>query len=412
MKNNYFERKENLFSITEKYPETIDIFTAKGFNQMQDKIQREKFGKMVTFEQALKLKQMDIDTFEELLINAIKTKRESVDITTREKNEIADKKIKIQGLLPCPIRIPLLEKFEEYLKSQTSDIKDNIGYELKAASMGLGWLKEDILNNDNPEKLSDIFISAGFDLFFEKELMGKFKEQKVFKDISGLEHYNKDFENEYISLKDPKGDYSMIGVVPAVFLVNSDELKGRKMPESWEDILSDEFNNSISLPVSDFDLFNAILVHIYKKFGENGVRKLSQNLSKNLHPSQMVKSHIRPEPPVVTIMPYFFTKTVRDNSPMKFVWPKDGAIISPIFMLTKREKEKDIKAIAEFLSSKEVGEILALKGLFPSINPDVKNIIPDNAKFMWVGWDYIYENNIGEVIRKCEDIFLNRKDVK
>jgi len=228
MKNNYFERKENLFNITEKYPETIDIFTAKGFNQMQDKIQREKFGKMVTFEQALKLKQMDIDTFEELLINAIKTKRESVDITTREKNEIADKKIKIQGLLPCPIRIPLLEKFEEYLKSQTSDIKDNIGYELKAASMGLGWLKEDILNNDNPEKLSDIFISAGFDLFFEKELMGKFKEQKVFKDISGLEHYNKDFENEYISLKDPKEDYSMIGVVPAVFLVNSDELKEEK----------------------------------------------------------------------------------------------------------------------------------------------------------------------------------------
>ena len=34
-------------------------------------------------------------------------------------------------------------------------------------------------------------MSAGFDLFFDKNLMGKFKAQGVFKDISGLNRLNR-----------------------------------------------------------------------------------------------------------------------------------------------------------------------------------------------------------------------------
>ena len=52
-----------------------------------------------------------------------------------------------------------------------------------------------------------MFISAGFDLFFDKDLMGKFKEQGIFKDMTGIEKYNTDFDNENIHLKDPHGDY-------------------------------------------------------------------------------------------------------------------------------------------------------------------------------------------------------------
>ncbi len=115
-------------------------------------------------------------------------------------------------------------------------------------------------------------MSAGFDLFFDKNLMGKFKAQGVFKDISGLNRLNRDFDNNEISLKDPKGQYSIIGVVPAVFLVNTEELNGREMPRTWEDLLKPEFENSISLPLHDFDLFNALILNIYKIYGEEGLK--------------------------------------------------------------------------------------------------------------------------------------------
>lgn len=111
----------------------------------------------------------------------------------------------------------------------------------------------------------------------------------------------------------------------------------RKVPESWSDILSDEFEHSISLPIADFDLFNSILIHIYKLYGQEGVTKLGKSLLSNLHPAQMVDA----KEPAITIMPFFFSKMIKENGPMQVVWPKEGAIISPIFMLTKKIEEKN-----------------------------------------------------------------------
>jgi hypothetical protein len=43
--------------------------------------------------------------------------------------------------------------------------------------------------------------------------------------------------------------------------------------------------------------------------------------------------------------------------------------------------------------------------LFPSITPEVDNRIPEENRFMWLGWDYIYKHDIGELINTCESIF-------
>ncbi|MDA3847460.1 MAG: ABC transporter substrate-binding protein, partial [Vallitaleaceae bacterium] len=334
---------------------------------------------------------------------------ESVDSSLKGSTAKKDAGIVLQGVLPCPVRVPLLEGFEGWLAKQDDTYKEDFSYELKAASMGVDWLKEDLKNAVDEHAFSDIFLSAGFDLFFDKNLLGKYKERHIFKDFTNFTHYNKDFENDYMSLKDPKGEYSMIGVVPAVFLINQNVLEGRQLPLSWADVLKPEFENSVSLPVGDFDLFNAILLNIFKAYGEEGIRNLRRSFYVNLHPSEMVKSHTKRIQPTITIMPYFFTKTVREGGPMVAVWPSDGAIISPIFMLTKASKEKEVQPIVDFFASKEVGEILSHNGRFPSIHPDVDNQVPANQMYMWIGWDYINSNDIAVLIEHCTDIFEGRK---
>jgi len=148
------------------------------------------------------------------------------------------------------------------------------------------------------------------------------------------------------------------------------------------------------------------LLNINKRYGEEGVEKLGRNLLRSMHPSEMVKSHIKnAEKPIVTTMPYFFTKMTKNGGPMKAVWPSDGAIISPIFMLSKKNKARDLKPFVDFFASKEVGEILSHKGRFPSVNPDVDNMIASRQKYMWLGWDYINKNDIGKLIVKCEKLF-------
>lgn len=404
--NTYFDIKDTVYNITEKYEEAVDLLVNAGLDQMKDKAQRETLGKSITLEMALKMKQVNVATFEERLVETIRDNRESIDASLRGKEKKDDAKIRIDGILPCPVKIPLLEGFEGWLETQDDTFKNDLDYELKAASMGVDWLVENIEKSESADVLSDLFISAGFDLFFDKHLIGKYKEQGAFKDFSGLDTYNIDFNNEEISLKDPAGQYSMLAVVPAVFLVNSEELNGRKIPMSWKDILAPEFENSVSLPIGDFDLFNAILLNIYKEYGEDGVRKLGKSLLRSMHPSEMVKSHVKKNTrPAVTIMPYFFTKMTKHGGPMVAVWPKDGAIISPIFMLSKADEQEQLQDVVDFFSSKEVGEILSHQGMFPSVHPEVDNMISKDNKYMWLGWDYINSVNMGPLIKELEGIF-------
>lgn len=382
--------KDTLFNITEKHKEATELLTSLGFDNLKDDNLRKIFGSSISLENALKSKKINVDEFVTRLMERIEENK-----TTQNKYKDT---VRITGVLPCPVKVPLMETFEKWLGEQDFDF--NLNYDLKAASMGIDWIKDELVNSDT---VPDLFISAGFDLFFDKNLLGKFKSENLFEDITGMQKYNEDFE-EY-NLEDPSAQYSMLAIVPAVFLVNRDELKGRKVPQSWEELMSDEYENKVSLPISDFDLFNAILLNVYKLYGEEGIRRLAKIFQKNMHPSEMVKSHMKRERPAITIMPYFFTWMVREGSPMELVWPKDGAIISPIFMLSKEETKGKTKAIADFFASKEAGEILSHKGKMPSVNPEVDNQITKDKKYIWLGWDFIKENDISDLIKKCENIF-------
>lgn len=392
MKKKYIDHRMSLYSVTEEIEGALALLVSLGFSNLRDEKQRELFGKVITISDALKTKGISLDAFTEML---------GEHGIEEEQNH--SMKIKMAGVLPCPVRVPLLESFEEWLSER--EFPFHLEYDLKAASMGIGWLSES-LENKSGEDLPDLFISAGFDMFFDKSRFGRFRAESFFEDLTSFSHLHRDFDQEDIRLKDPRKQYSMIGVVPAVFLVNTKELGNRKVPRSWDDILSDEFKNSISLPVSDFDLFNAILLNIYKSHGEAGIAQLGRNMQKSMHPAEMVKSHMKlMERPSVTIMPYFFTKMVKDGGPMVAVWPEDGAIISPIFLLTKKERKKELQPIVDYLLSKEVGELLSHNGRFPSVNPEVDNRISEENRYQWIGWEFIEKYDLTLLIRRCEEIF-------
>ena len=400
--NKYFDMQDKVYDITEKYPETIDVFVEAGFDQLKNDAMRKIMGKTISAEMACKSKKINKDLFEEKLLDIIIENRTDVDGKLFNEKNVKDANLKINGILPCPVRLPLLEGFEAFLDSE--DLGYDIEYDLKVASGGVDWIKEKIKGTDE-ESLPDLFMSAGFDLFFDKTLMGGFKEKGVFKDLIKDEKMNSDFQNEDIDLQDPDGNYSIIGVVPAVFLVNKEEIGDREFPKTWKDILKEEFQGEVSLPVGDFDLFNAILLNIYKEYGEEGVINLGKSFMRNMHPSEMVKSYRKKDKPTITIMPYFFTKMITGKGPMIPVWPEDGAVISPIFLLSKAKKEEKLKPFVDFFASKEVGEILSHNGKFPSTNSRVENSLDESQKFMWIGWDFINNNDIGSLLKKCEELF-------
>ena len=131
-----------------------------------------------------------------------------------------------------------------------------------------------------------------------------------------------------------------------------------------------------------------------------------------MHPAQMVKTGGRKDfnTPAVSIMPYFFSKTIKENSNLTVVWPKDGAIISPVFLLTRKKNYDNSKPLIDFLLSKEVADILGADGKFPQTNPEYDNKLAEDQNFLWAGWEFIHSNDIGEILSNTEKWFYGQTE--
>jgi ABC-type Fe3+ transport system substrate-binding protein len=197
--------------------------------------------------------------------------------------------------------------------------------------------------------------------------------------------------------------------------VNSNELGDRPRPRSWEDLLDPRFENSISLPLGDFDLFDGVLLSVYRRYGEDGVRALGRNLFRSLHPSQMIKgagrgiggrgeAGDRERQPAITVMPYFFSRTIPAGGPLRPVWPADGAIGSPILLLSRADRP-EIQPLIDLFAGREMAETLTYQGLFPATHPEIHDALPDGARLEWPGWDYLYRQDLGALLADCTRVF-------
>ena len=400
--NKFFSLNDTLYSIVDKYPETLDFFVASGFEQLKNSKMLETMGRTVTLDMALKSRKLNAELFAEKLVTFLE-KDEDVDISLAESRGDAKGDLLIEGVLPCPIRIPLLEGIKDWVTEENEKRDYTIAYELKSANLGLDWVTEKVKTGD-PNQVSDILLSAGYELFFDEKLMGQYMKNGIFETY--IEDMNKDFCNENIDLRDPKKQYAIMGVVPAVFLINKTALGNRRVPETWEDLLSEEYEDSVALPMNDLDLFNALVITIYKEFGSEGIQKLARSYKKNLHPAQMVKAKAKSnDAPAISIIPYFFTQMLMGSTDLYAVWPKDGALLSPIFMISKKEKADKVKPFMDFFMSEKIGNLFSANGKFPSTNPNVDNHLEPDQNFKWVGWDFIHGNDVGALVRQCENEF-------
>lgn len=400
--NTFFSLDDKVFDIVEKNPKAKKFLASNGFQMVENEQAFLTMGKKVSLRTALTMQKVNPELFEEKLVSYLEGEISSVDKDLVEKKE-ADFDISVEGVLPCPIRVPLMESFTAWLEKKNTELDYAIGYDLKSANLGLDSVIEKV-KQGNPDLIPDVLISAGFELFFDKKLMGRYMDGNLFEAATG--DFNSDFANESIDLRDPMKKYLIMGVVPAVFIVNKKVLNGRDIPRTWADLLNGDFTDSVAIPMGDLDMFNALVVSIYAEYGMDGIAKLASVYKKSLHPAQMVKSKGGSASlPAVSITPYFFSQMVAPGGDQEVVWPEDGAIISPIFMMSKTTHKEKVKPVIDYFMSKEVGDLFSSNGKFPSTNPHVDNHLSSGQKFKWVGWDFIHNTDIGALLKNLEARF-------
>jgi len=392
----------NVAQIIITWPETQAVFAAHGLEAFTDPAYLDRVGRYMKLRTALERKGLGVESFERQLQERIETQTRRVDVC-EELGDRGASHIDIAGLLPCPVRVPLLDKINAFVEECQSRDGVNISTRFRAASGGSEWIEKEIHAATAVTQLPDIFVSAGFDTFFDPNGIGRFKEEGAFAALD-LGEVNTAFTG--LDLRDPQGAYTIISTVPAVFILDTHQLGDLPTPRTWAQLLEPQYQRKVAYPVGDFDLFNAILLNIHREFGDAGVKKLGRSMLESMHPAQMGTLPAgKTQKPLVTIMPYFFTRMAANIPGVEIIWPEDGAIISPIFMLRRKDSLPQSRALAEFFTGAQVGDILARQGLFPVLNPAVENILPAAAPWKWLGWDYIYAHDIAAQIKRLETIF-------
>lgn len=404
--NPYFLLTDKVYDITERYPELMDFLAVNGFEKITNPVMRKTIGKQMSLETALKSRHVDPQAFEAQMVEFLErggqVEQALCDKAAPEQDSNA---LRIEGVLPCPIRIPLLEAFEAWQKESGIDVR----FDLQSASMGLDWLEKRIADCKDASELADVYFSAGYSLFFDNEILGRYCSQGVFTDESRAVSLKPEFDNAQLSVRDPNHQYIVAGIVPAVIVVNQEVLGDRPVPQSWSDLTDPVYRNSIAFPVQDLDMFNAFLLGIYAKYGKEGLAAMGQNLLAAMHPAQMVKlsKSGNRAAPAITVMPYFFAAMMKDNKKMQFVWPTDGAILNPIFLMVKTATKEKSQPLVDFILSQHMGKILSADGRFPSTNPLVEDTDGYGTGFLFPGWDLLNHQDVPQLLKDAESAFFS-----
>ena len=388
---------ENLLVIAESYPEIISEFSKHGMGSYFKSENLKKIGRYTVLNTLLKSSKIDEVSF---IAELNRILGEQKPTAAAELTDL-QQQLHLMAMLPCGLRNPFKDFIEKHILENENQYA------------GLNYLAEGNLNHElsyyplldsisSIDELPDIIIASDVNNFFHRPFMEKFVKKGFFE--SWLPYT----PNSYLGKAgyfDPEHNFTMLTANMLVMVVDQKRLGNRPMPEKWDDLLSADFENELIMRGEDDFFCNAVMLPFYKDNGLDAIRILASNIKSGKHPAEMVKlaGSVKEEAAAVYIMPYFFSKRIKDPQ-VKVVWPKDGAIASPVFLLAKKTALKEHQDLLDFLLSKPTGDLLTGRH-FPAVNPESDNSsFPDAVK--WLGWDFLTSNDIGALKDNIRATFM------
>jgi ABC-type Fe3+ transport system substrate-binding protein len=312
------------------------------------------------------------------------------------------KRLDLLAYVACPIK----QAFRDHIDAVASRYRDSTGRVLDY-HVPMGCRDEDeyddIASVTDIADVPEIVASVGFGDFMTPDFGRRFVSQGHFRSV-WKEPVHGAFARS--GLVDPQGWFTPYSVWAHVLLVDLTKLGRRPVPRRWSDLLDPGYEDQIVSDGAHDQKFAPVpLLHFYKEFGEAGLIRLAKNIRETWHPAQMVKvaGSAESKGVAIYIVPWSFACARKWPPNVCVVWPEEGAISSPAYALVKTHCSAAAEVIAKELVGEELGRRCAQAG-FPSLNSRVDNLLPGEASFTWLGWDYVRRENVRELIRHTSDL--------
>ncbi len=227
------------------------------------------------------------------------------------------------------------------------------------------------ISSISADDLPRIILLQGYRNIFSSDFKRNYRDLYS----SSMAENSRDFA--YLNFRDPLGNYSVLGINPLVFAVDNAGLKEQRcaIPRSWADLIDSSFSGKIDLSGLDMSSLESIYLHVHKIYGIDKAVSVAASFKSNR------------ECPI-SILPYSLARNRVKKSSVSIVWPSDGAVIVPIFLLVKSQLPQELDFIHNWLTSASLGASLS-SSFFPSMHPAVDSRLPSNVLLSWLGWDYL-----------------------
>ncbi|MDR1174047.1 MAG: ABC transporter substrate-binding protein [Treponema sp.] len=297
--------------------------------------------------------------------------------------------------LPCPMKQRFRDAYDAF---ETRHFKEtgqrfcSFILSLNPSDAEKTMTIEDIKSAKTIDNIPDMVICYALDVFSRRDFIEKYIRPGYFEkalDTEGLSFINR---NEF---DDPCRSFNSIGFFPQIILVDKKQLGNRPVPASLESLMDPVYEKSIVIPSLETDDISTMLLHhIYQNYGEAGLDRIEKNIRGSMESTDAAKIAGKGNSAAaVYLVPWVFAQEAAGQENAEIVWPSEGALAEPMILMIKKERPKETDALLNFLLSSEVSQMFA-ENFFISVDPGADTRIPAGGKIKWLGWDYIYNNDI------------------
>jgi ABC-type Fe3+ transport system substrate-binding protein len=387
--------------IIDAYPETREVFVNNGFPILTDDAILKQLGPVLKLKTALKSKNLNAEVFVRLLEERMAETGRYRELEATVMNSAGQ--MNMLTFLPCPLKVPLQSELQVLLECLRREKGLSLNYSIDTSANKLINYEDYIKYFEEPDEVPDLILTTGYD-FFYKKFIERFIKTGVFARTSGQVVNSQLAEAGII---DPEGSFTVIAVNVLVMVVDTKRLGNLPMPKTWSDLLNPIYEQQVVMRGHGDIFCDIVQMNYFKEYGRQGIAGLAKAVRYGLHPAQMVKELIssRADVPPIHIMPRFFAETITDRRNIAVIWPEDGALAYPVSLLVKAAKMNELKELVDYLTGAHVAQICT-DALFPATHPEVEQNLPPDAKFKWLGWDYVKSCDIEVLVEEVNRQFI------
>lgn len=382
------------------YPETRQVFEAHNLGQLVSRETLTAIGPFLTLKTALSNHGISPLSFLTIIEDTVSSKAPLEAPDHLEKN--APGPANLLALMTCGLKFPFAKAMAAFINDLEQQEGRQVTYSVVSNLNHEHSYYPYVNHIKKVDDLPDIIVSSDFNAFFYHRFYNDFIATGHFEDVMN-QPPNDIFAAAGIA--DPRRQYTILCVNPLIIVADLEKVAGRPLPNCWTDLLDPIWYRDITLRGNENFFCHAVLLPFYKEHGDAAMEALAKNVFDGRHPAQMVKSAGNGRSAALYVMPYFFSRKIPETKSITRIWPRDGALASPVTLLVKKEKRDALKPITDYLVGAEMARIFETAH-FPSPHPSLQNPLSGHGRLKWLGWEYIHANDLEDINARIDSIFL------